>query len=58
MFFFFLDDQELNLVILWDFDYSVLLGFGFFEVGFLIFCGLDHISVEGKSNIGGKFGLL
>ena len=46
--FFFLDDQELNLVILWDFDYSVLLGFGFFEVGFLIFCGLDHISVEGK----------
>ena len=42
-----MDDQELNLVILWDFDY-ILLGFGFFEVGFLIFCGLDHISINGK----------
>ena len=45
---FFLDDQELNLVILWDFDHWILLGFGFFEVGILIFCGLDHISIKGK----------
>ena len=45
---FFLDDQELNLVILLDFDHWILLGFGFFEVGFLIFCGLDHISIKGK----------
>ena len=29
-----LDDQELNLVILRGFDYWVLLGFGFSEVGF------------------------
>ena len=32
--FFFLDDQEHNLVILRGFDYWVLLGFGFSEVGF------------------------
>ena len=37
VFFFFLDDQEHNLVILRGFDYWVLLGFGFSEVGFWYF---------------------